>query len=63
MPSKPKAYFDPELMVLVIPEGACPHPIGDDDGTAADCIAHGNCGCDEVDKYLAALAAGENENA
>jgi hypothetical protein len=26
---------------------SCPVPIQDDDGTAADCIAKGHCGCDE----------------
>ncbi len=31
----------------------CPHRIDNDDGTAADCIKNGHCGCDET--YWAAL--------
>lgn len=30
-----------------VPPLACPYPIDNDDGSAAMCIANGNCGCDK----------------
>lgn len=38
-------YYDKELGVVVVPEGACPYPIGDDDGTVAQCVERLHCGC------------------
>lgn len=41
----------PEINVIKIPEGSCPHAFPEDDGTAKQCVERGHCGCDEKDKF------------
>lgn len=35
---------------LVVPPGKRPYPIHGDNGSAADCVRKGHCGCDEAGK-------------
>lgn len=40
-----QTYFDHELGTVVVPDGVCPYPIGEDDGSVEMCLARGHCGC------------------
>ena len=44
-----KARYEAALDAALALVAPCPYPIGGDNGSAAQCIAHGNCGCDESD--------------
>ncbi len=38
-------YWDEKEQAFVVPDGACPYPIRDDDGTVECCVNNGHCGC------------------
>lgn len=40
------AAADYDQVVAALRSSPCPRPIGNDDGTVADCILAGHCGCD-----------------
>lgn len=40
-------YWDDDGQYFAVPKGCCPYPIGDDDGTAKQCVERLHCGCSE----------------